>query len=219
MRVAALLSGGKDSLYATYISMQYGWDVVCGVAIKPKKLSWMFHTENIDVVSYIAKNMGLPLIERESNASKEDEIEDLKKALEGLDIDGVVSGAIASEYQRTRIEKICHDLDIKSFTPLWHKNQYYLLKEMIEAGFRIIIVAVAAEGLGREWLGREIDKDCLNDLLKIHEKCGINVSGEGGEYETLVTDCPLYKKNLLIEKVEKKWDGERGILDIKKIEW
>jgi len=217
MNVATLLSGGKDSLYATYVSIQYGWDVLYGIAIKPKKLSWMFHTENVHLVDYIAKNMGLPLIERESNASKEDELEDLKKALEGLDIDGVVSGAIASEYQRTRIEKICHEIGIKSFTPLWHKDQYCLLKEMIEAGFKIIIVAVAAEGLGKEWLGREINKECLKDLLKIHEKYGINISGEGGEYETFVIDCPLYKKKLFIEEAEEEWDGKRGTLNIKKI--
>lgn len=217
MRIATLLSGGKDSLYATYISLQYGWDVLYGVAIKPKKLSWMFHTENIHLINHIAKNVGLPLIEKETDANKEDELDDLKSALKNLAIEGIVSGAIASEYQRTRIEKICHDLGIKSFTPLWHKEQGMLLKEMIEAGFRMVIVAVAAEGLGEEWLGREIDKDCFDELLKIHKKYGINISGEGGEYETFVIDCPLYKKRIEIKKATKIWEKGRGYLKIEKI--
>lgn len=217
MRVATLLSGGKDSLFATYISIQHGWDVGYAVAIKPKKLSWMFHTENIHIVDHIAKNIGLPLIERKSDALKEEELNDLKFVLEELDIEGVISGAVASEYQRTRIEKICHGLGIKSFTPLWHKKQEILLREIIEAGFRAVIVAVAAEGLGEEWLGREIDEECLKELLKIHRKYGINVSGEGGEYETLVIDCPLYTKSIEIEKAKKSWEKDRGVLEIKKI--
>lgn len=217
MKVAALLSGGKDSLYASYIATQYGWDLTYAVTIKPEKLSWMYHTENIHLVNSIAESMGIPLIEKITHANKEEELEDLKKALQEIDIDGVISGAIASEYQRTRIEKICHELGIKSFTPLWHKNEELLLREMVSAGFEIIIVAVAAEGLGEEWLGRKIDEKCIEELLQLCSEYGINISGEGGEYETFVLDCPLYGKKLIVEKAERKWEGGRGTLNIKKV--
>ena len=217
MKIAALLSGGKDSLYALYIAMQYGWEITHAVTIKPEKLSWMYHTENIDFVEPIAESMGIPLIERHTAAEKEDELEDLKIALEGMDIDGVISGAIASEYQRTRIEKICHELGIKSFTPLWHKNGELLLREMVGAGFEIAIVAVAAEGLGEEWLGRIIDSKCIDELSRLNKKYRVNISGEGGEYETFVLDCPLYAKKLIVEKAEKEWERGRGTLGIKKV--
>ena len=92
-----------------------------------------------------------------------------------------------------------------------------LLREMIDIGFRAVIVAVAAEGLNEEWLGREIDEECLRDLLKIRSKYGINISGEGGEYETLVVDCPLYTKSIEIVKAKKVWEKNRGVLEIKKI--
>ncbi len=218
MRIASLISGGKDSLYATYIAIQYGWEVTYAVTIKPKKLSWMYHTENIRLVDSIAESIKLPLIKRDSRADKEDELDDLKSALQGIDIDGVVSGAIASEYQRTRIEKVCHELGMKSFIPLWHKNEEMLLDEMIGTGFEIVIVAVAAEGLGKKWLGRIIDKGCLEELKKIRNRYGINISGEGGEYETFVLDCPLYRKKLSIVEAEEEWDGRRGTLNIKRIE-
>ncbi len=217
MRVASLLSGGKDSLYATYIAFQYGWDVTHAVTVKPKKLSWMYHTENVHLADFVADSMGIPLIQKYSDAEKEAELDDLKSALQSIDIDGVISGAIASEYQRTRIEKVCHELGIKSFTPLWHKNEEMLLNEMTEAGFEIIIVAVAAEGLGEGWLGRVLDKECIEELSEIREKYGINISGEGGEYETFVADCPLYRKKLSIEKAEEVWNGGRGVLNIKKV--
>ncbi|MEA2054300.1 MAG: TIGR00289 family protein [Candidatus Thermoplasmatota archaeon] len=217
MKIACLISGGKDSLYALYIALQYGWDITHIVTISPKKLSWMYHTENIHLVDSVAESMRIPLIKKESYANKEEELEDLKSALNGLAIDGIVSGAIASEYQRTRIEKVCHELNIKSFMPLWHKKEEILMEEMIEAGFDIMIVAVAAEGLGEKWLGRIIDKDCLEELIQIRERYDINVSGEGGEYETFVLDCPLYRKKLVIEESEKERDGERVTLNIKKV--
>jgi len=217
MRVASLISGGKDSLYSTYIAIQYGWEITHAVTIKPRRLSWMYHTENVHLANFIAGSMGIPLVERHTDAEKEDELDELESALRSIDIDGVISGAIASEYQRTRIERVCHRLGIKSFTPLWHKNGDTLLKEMVDAEFKTMIVAVAAEGLGEEWLGREIDMDCIKELEKVREKYGINISGEGGEYETFVLDCPLYSKKLAIDEVEKEWDGGRGVLNIKSI--
>ncbi|HHH84222.1 MAG TPA: TIGR00289 family protein, partial [Thermoplasmatales archaeon] len=78
MKVAALLSGGKDSLYAAYIATQYGWDLTHAVTIKPEKLSWMYHTENIHLVNSIAESMGIPLIEKITHANKEEELGDLK---------------------------------------------------------------------------------------------------------------------------------------------
>jgi ABC transporter with metal-binding/Fe-S-binding domain ATP-binding protein len=177
----------------------------------------MFHTENLHLVDRVAHHMGIPLTMRETQAHKEDELNDLKSILEELNVEGVVSGAVASEYQRTRIEKICHSLDLKSFTPLWHKNQEMLLREIVDAGFRAVIVAVAAEGLGEEWLGREIDEACISDLLRIHEKHGINISGEGGEYETFIIDCPLYAQRIEIEKASILWEKNRGVLNIERV--
>lgn len=215
MRVACLISGGKDSLYACYIAKQWGWEISHLIAIVPKKLSWMYHGENMHIIPLIAKSMGLPLLMKESNAEKEKELEDLKELIKEASVEGVVSGAIASEYQRTRIEKICHEINVKSFMPLWHKNQKKLLKEMICAGFLIVIDAIAAEGLGEEFLGAIINDTIIKKLEKIEEIYKINAAGEGGEYETLVLDCPIYKKKIEIIKAMKKWDGSRGIYEIK----
>ncbi|MCD6448570.1 MAG: TIGR00289 family protein [Thermoplasmata archaeon] len=218
MRVACLISGGKDSLYACYVAMHYGWSIDALIAVKPKKISWMFHYENISLVPLIAETMGKKLLMKESEAEKENELEDLKELIQKAGVDGVISGAIASEYQRTRIEKICHEIGVKSFTPLWHKRQEDLLQDLIKAGFEVIITAVAAEGFGKDWLGRKIDEKCIEELLEIGKKYGINVAGEGGEFETLVIDCPLYRKKLRIIEAERKWDGSRGTYEVRKAE-
>ena len=217
MRVAALFSGGKDSVFAVYITQQYGWDVSYLVSLLPEKPdSWMFHSINIHLTDLLAKAIDIPLVKKSTAAEKETELEDLTEVLQDLEIDGVVSGAIASEYQRTRIEKICDELGIKSFTPLWHKNQELLLRDQVKAGFHIIIVGVFAEGFDETWLGRTIDEETIDELVDLHKKYGINIAGEGGEYETLVLSGPLFSKRLVIDESEKEWNRDSGVFQVKK---
>jgi diphthine-ammonia ligase len=217
MRVAALFSGGKDSVFAVYITQQYGWDVTHLVSLLPKKPdSWMFHSLNIHYTDLLAKALDIPLVKRATAAEKEAELDDLTQVLQGLEIDGVISGAIASEYQRTRIEKICDELGIKSFSPLWHKNQELLLRDQVKAGFHIIIVGVFAEGFDETWLGRTIDEKTIDALVSLQKKHGINIAGEGGEYETLVLSGPLFSKRLVIDESEKEWNRDSGVFQVKK---
>lgn len=217
MKVAALFSGGKDSVFSVYIAMQHGWDVTHLVTVLPEnKDSWMFHSINIHLTDKLAEAMGVPLVKRITIGKKEEELEDLKNILSGLDIDGVISGAIASEYQRTRIEKICYELGIKSFTPIWHKDQELILRDQISAGFKIIVVGIFAQGFDKTWLGKTIDESCIDELVKLQEKYGINIAGEGGEFETLVLDGPLFKKKLVLDEVSKKWKRDSGVFKVKK---
>jgi ABC transporter with metal-binding/Fe-S-binding domain ATP-binding protein len=217
MRVAALFSGGKDSVFAVYITQQYGWDVTHLVSLLPKKPdSWMFHSLNIQYTDLLAKAIDIPLVKRATAAEKEAELDDLTQVLQDLEIDGVVSGAIASEYQRTRIEKICDELGIKSFSPLWHKNQELLLRDQVKAGFHIIVVGVFAEGFDETWLGRTIDEKTIDALVSLQKKHGINIAGEGGEYETLVLFGPMFSKRLVIDESEKEWNRDSGVFQVKK---
>lgn len=218
MKVAALFSGGKDSVFSIYIAEQYGWNITHLVTVLPEnKDSWMFHTINIHLTEKLSETIGIPLVKKITKGEKEDELEDLKNILSGLDIDGVISGAIASEYQRTQIEKICYELGIKSFTPLWHKDQALILREQISAGFKIMIVGVFAQGFDESWLGRIIDGKCIDELMKLGEKYHINIAGEGGEIETLVLDCPIFKKKMKINRMKKEWRRDSGVLKIEDV--
>lgn len=217
MRVAALFSGGKDSVFAVYIVKQFGWDVTHLVSLFPKKSdSWMFHSINIQQTDHLAKTMNIPLMKKTTSAEKETELIDLKELLQKLEIDGIISGTIASEYQRTRIEKISDELGIKSFTPLWHKNQEMLLRDQIKAGFRIIVVGVFALGFDKTWLGRIINEETIDKLVSLNKTYRINIAGEGGEYETLVLSGPLFSQKLVIDASVKKWNRDSGFFIIEK---
>jgi ABC transporter with metal-binding/Fe-S-binding domain ATP-binding protein len=218
MKVAALFSGGKDSIYSIYIAQQWGWDITQLITLDPlNKDSWMFHTINIDLTKILSHAVEIPLLITQTEGKKEKELEDLKYLLKNLEIEGIISGTIASEYQRTRIEKICHELKIKSFTPIWHKDQKMILEDMIKAGFKIIIVGIFAYGLDEKLLGKTIDYKTIHDLTKIKDKYMINMAGEGGEYETFTIDGPIFKKKLIINNTSKELRRDSGILKINKV--
>jgi predicted ATP pyrophosphatase (TIGR00289 family) len=219
MRLAALCSGGKDSAFALWLVTKEGHDVENLVAMIPvREDSWMYHVPNVRLVDLFAECAGIPLIKAETSGEREKEIEDLKRVLRGLEVEGVVSGAVASTYQKTRVDKICRELGLKSLTPLWGRNPVELLKAMLEAKFEVIITSVAAEGFDESWLGRKLDEKCVWDLIKLHEKFKINISAEGGEYETLVLDAPFFGKRIKPLKTRRIWQGTRGFLLIEQAE-
>jgi predicted ATP pyrophosphatase (TIGR00289 family) len=149
---------------------------------------------------------------------KESEREDLKRLLEKLDVEGVVSGAIASNYQKTRIENMCKQLGLNCVAPLWQRDQLQVLKEILDLKFEVLITGVYAYGFGKEWLGRKIDEATVEDLLRLNRQYGVSLAGEGGEYETLVVDAPFFKKRIKIVEAEKVWKGSSGYFLIKKAE-
>lgn len=218
MKCAALFSGGKDSTYAIYIAQQWGWEVCQLITLIPEKgESWMFHVPNIDLCPTLAEAMEIPLKTVTTTGEEEKELADLRIALGGLRESGcdcLITGAIASDYQQARINRVCHDQGIKVFNPLWRKSQSMLLRDMIQAGFRIILVGVYAEGLGEDWLGRELDDAALGELEGVSARNRINVAGEGGEFETLVVDGPNFTRPVALKKTSKSWDGARGVLAV-----
>ena len=212
--MAALVSGGKDGLYAAYLTSKSG-ESELSVMVAIKSLnpeSYMYHVPNIDLVKLQAETMQTPLIFRETFGVKEDELSDLKAALaeakSTYGVEGVVSGAIYSNYQKTRIEGICAELGLKSLAPLWKRNPGELWNEMFDAGFEVLISAVAADGLTEDWLGRIVDRDAFKELCDLHGTCYVCTGGEGGEFETFVTYCPLFKEKITIEESRNAWDQQ-----------
>lgn len=219
MRVAVLATGGKDSTLALYQVLKEGYEVKYVVGMIPQREdSWMFHYPNMHIIDLFAEAVEIPLVKAETSGIKESELEDLKRLLEKLDIEGVVSGAIASNYQKTRIENICKQLGLNCITPLWQENQLEILKRILALKFEVLITGVYAYGFGRGWLGRKLDAAAMDDLLRLNRQYGVSLAGEGGEYETLVVDAPFFKKRIRIIEAEKVWKGSSGYFLVRKAE-
>jgi predicted ATP pyrophosphatase (TIGR00289 family) len=217
LRVAALATGGKDSALALHRAMKDGYTAAYLVTMIPKREdSWMFHYPNIYLADLFAEAVGITQVKAETSGEKEAELQDLKKVLATLDIDAVVSGAISSEYQKTRIDRICKELGLKSVAPLWHQDPKKLLTELVKLKMETIIVGVYAYGFTADWLGRKIDEAAINDLVQLNKNFQVSLVGEGGEYETLVLDAPFFHKKIQLTETEKIWENQSGYLHIKK---
>jgi len=225
----SLFSGGKDSSWALYRALDRGLSVERLVTVHPEGDSYMYHVPATDLASLAAESIGIPLVNVEpddfgaesvtdAGAQGDDELEPLEAALRDLADDiggiaGLTAGAVESEYQTSRIEAMAGRLDAELFAPLWQEDPRALAEAMLDAGFEIRIIQVAAYGLDESWLGRTLDAEALADLEVLTEEYGVHLLGEGGEFETLVTDGPHMDRPIRLE-YETEWEGSRGHLRI-----
>ena len=217
MRVAILSSGGKDSAAAWWWAMCKGWDINALVTmIVTSGDSMMFQVPGTEIVQYQAKLANIPCFSVNTQGHEEDEILDLEHALTKLNIEALVCGALRSDYQKSRIERMCERLGIISYTPLWHQSALSHISGLVENGFGVMITSVACDGLDESWLGKILDSESLSSLIDLSNKYRFNVDGEGGEYETLVVSGPHFNGSINITG-SPKWYGRRGELEIRKI--
>jgi ABC transporter with metal-binding/Fe-S-binding domain ATP-binding protein len=224
----SLFSGGKDSSWALYRALEAGLNVTRLLTVHPEGDSYMYHTPATRLTALVAESVGIDLIEvepgaldaedtRDSGAQGDAELEPLEAALRELqdemDLAGVTAGAVESEFQTNRIQAMCDRLGIDLFAPLWQEDPRELADAMLDAGFEITIVQVAAHGLDESWLGRTLDHEALAELEELNAEYGVHLLGEGGEFETLVTDAPHMSRRVELE-YDTVWEGTRGYLEI-----
>ncbi|MBP51417.1 MAG: diphthine--ammonia ligase [Candidatus Thalassarchaeaceae archaeon] len=242
MRVAILGSGGKDSAYATWWALMRGWDVRAVVTMcVTGDDSMMFQTQGVGMAGMQAASAGIPWLPILTSGEMDEEMEDLENGLRGLSnpdsameiswpegwdssyiaihtgalsVDGIVSGALRSDFQKTRIELMCQRLGIHSFSPLWHNSPNSHMSSLCEHGFEVVIASVSSEGLGMEWLGKKLGMSNLRELEELSKRYRFNVDGEGGEFETLVLGAPHMNRDIEIT-MEPVWNGSRGHLKVK----
>ena len=224
MNVFGLISGGKDSIYSLIQCIKNGHKLIAVGHLTPEKIegdyeldSYMYQSVGSELCSSIAECLDVPYIEKKIKGkpinkelsyqeTKDDEVEDLfiliKEAKEKYpEINAVSSGAILSKYQKNRVENICERLGLKSLAYLWENDQPTLLNKMIEDNMNSILIKVCVIGLDKIDLMKSL-KEMKNKLMKLKDEYGINVCGEGGEYETITLDCPIYKKKIVIDEYD-----------------
>jgi ABC transporter with metal-binding/Fe-S-binding domain ATP-binding protein len=219
MRLGVLFSGGKDSTLAVHLASEKD-SVACLITIISKnKESYMFHTPNVDVTGLQADALGLPLVRVETAGKKEEELADLEEAIRQAKaqhgIEGVVTGAVESVYQASRVQRICNSLDLWCFNPLWKHDQKALLETLLAKQFQVIISGVFAYPLNETWLGKQLTPQMIERLVELQAKYGISPSGEGGEIETTVLDAPMFKRKIEVTNSTVEWHGSSGVYVIK----
>lgn len=227
----SLFSGGKDSAWALHRAIEEGFPVERLVTVHPAGDSFMYHVPATELAELAAESIGIPLVDvrpadfeatadtdEDSGERGDRELEPLEAALVELadelgGIGGVTAGAVESSYQTDRIRGMCDRLGADLFAPLWREDPRELADSMLDAGFEIRIVRVAAHGLDESWLGRTLDSDALHALDALNDEYGVHILGEGGEFETLVTDGPHMERPIRLE-YDTEFDGMRGTIRV-----
>ena len=232
MRACALLSGGKDSNYALYLVTRKGYEIACTFTAMPRREdSWMFHYPAVGLVRLQVKAMGLEdrAFFAEVSGEKEREVEELLSELERVRREArfevLVAGAIASRYQRERLERVSRELGVGLELPLWGADQEEHLRRLGREGFSYVIVSATTLGLPPSMVGVPIGPQEAERIIALSRRHGFNPSFEGGEAETLVIDSPLMEKRLCLRgrrrsrgefehllDIEEAWLGEKGEL-------
>ncbi|ESS09152.1 MAG: heavy metal translocating P-type ATPase [uncultured archaeon A07HN63] len=220
----SLFSGGKDSSWALYQALEEGLNVTRLLTVHPSEDSYMYHVPETQLASVAAESIGIELVEIDpgdlgasdamnSAAQGDAELEPLEDALSNLsdeiDLTGVTAGAIESEFQTNRIQEMCDRLGVDLFAPLWQRDPEALAAEMLEAGFEITILQVAAYGLDESWLGRTLNADAIDELRALNDEYGVHLLGEGGEFETFVTNGPHMDRRIELD-YDTSWNGDSG---------
>lgn len=227
----ALFSGGKDSSWAIHRALREGRSITHLVTAIPEGDSYLFHVPATAITRIAAESLSIPIRTfsladvdpasvRDAAVQGDAELEPLAETVDRIDaeldggLSGIVSGAVASTFQRDRLDRLADRRELEHVAPLWGCDPNHTLRRMIDAGFDIRVVAVAAAGLDRSWLGRRIDHAAFSELRELQAEHGIHLLGEGGEYETLVVDGPHMDRAIRFEAAE-VWDGTRGHLSIR----
>ena len=215
MNVAVLFSGGKDSTMAVYAALDAKEDVKYLLSMKSRNdESYMFHVPNIHITDLLAEALDIPIMSVETDGIKEEELEDLRTAFENLKdlgVEAIYTGALYSVYQKSRIEKLGSEVGLEIISPYWHVDELEYMRKIVSLGFKIMICGVAAWGLDESWLGRIIDDETIDELVRLNEKYHVDIAFEGGEAETLAIDGPIFKKRLEILKYKKEWHLDSGV--------
>jgi ABC transporter with metal-binding/Fe-S-binding domain ATP-binding protein len=220
-KAAVLFSGGKDSCLALYIAMKrYRIGYLLSI-ISENFDSFMFHKPYPELLKKQAEMLGMKdkLIVGRSKGIENEELKDLRELIKRVRgrVDVIVAGGIASSYQGKRIKKICNDLGLEFYAPLWDYDGERVWRELLDRKFKVILTKISCEGLGREWLGRVIDKKGFEGLRKIADKYKFRVDFEGGEAESAVLFMPEFKKEIRV-KYSIKSEGEyRHFLDVEEV--
>ncbi len=219
IKVFSSWSGGKDCCLACYRAMKSGFKVeyLANMAHEGAKLS-RTHGLSSDILKMQAQAMNIPIIiQPTSDERYEIEFKNMASGLKDKGVSGGVFGDMDVIEHRQWVERVCQDIGMKAYLPLWLENQQKLMKELVAAGFKAIVVATNAAKLGEEWLGRLIDVDFFEQMVELNKIKGISVCGEAGEYHSLVIDGPIFKKKLEIIESDTINRDNHWFLNIKEV--
>lgn len=186
-------SGGKDSMLACYNAIKNDGIEIAYLLnmLSENGTHSRSHHLSIAMLKAQAEAMKIPIMQRQATWGGYEE--EFKKALTFFKKDGIqtgVFGDIDVQEHRDWVERVCSESGLSAILPLWQRSRESLMDEFIACGFKAVIVTVKLECMGAEWLGRQLDRQFVEDMRRLPQ---VDLCGENGEYHTFVYDGPIFK--------------------------
>ena len=214
MRATVSWSGGKDSCYACYKAIEEGLEIHSLLTMMNNRGESSFHMINADLLNAQSTAIGIPIVKcKTAPKTYEHDFKNALRQLRSAGMEGLVTGDLfeVAQHEAGWLDRVCNEVDVKPIRPLWRHNTRQILDEFIDLGFKATVVRVKLGLLGKEFLGRDLDKKFYSELVQ-HEN--VDPCGERGEYHTLVTDGPLFKEQIEILETRKSTLNDWGRLEI-----
>ncbi|NRT14808.1 uncharacterized protein (TIGR00290 family) [Flavobacterium sp. 28A] len=187
-------SSGKDSALALYKTLQNPEIEICTLltSVNEQFQRISMHGVRVELLQQQAKSIGLPLEIMQIPEMPTMEVYEtvMSNTLSKLKQQGIthsIFGDIFLEDLRKYREDKLATLDFEGIFPLWKIPTHDIIQEFISLGFKTIVVCVNERYLDKNFVGRIIDQEFLNDLPE-----NVDVCGENGEFHTFTFDGPLF---------------------------
>jgi uncharacterized protein (TIGR00290 family) len=211
-------SGGKDSCFACYKAISDGFDVAVLLNLV-NEYGKSFHGIDSNLICAQSRAVEIPIIQRKVTwTTYEQGFRKVIGELKQSGIDGVVFGDISLKEHKEWIKRVCGELCVKPYLPLWNNDSEQILKDLIHKGFKAVIIRAKAALLGKEWVGHELDESFIDHLRNLRKKSSISMCGEFDEYHTFVVDGPFFKKQIKILDADRIFTNGYWFLNISRIE-
>ena len=220
MKVAVMYSGGKDSTMALKHALDQGWEVEALISVKPKSNeSFLYQFATVEWTKLSSEAVGIPVIHIKSEKiGPKEEAEELEQVLKGMKVDAILVGGVGLQATQIREwRRVAGKFGIGLIVPYESLTSEELFDKTIESGFDIMLTDVASDGLGPEWIGRKLNMQNADEFKMLSKRFGFDVLGEGGYYNSLVLDGPIFNKRIEILNSHKVWDNKTysGYLEVK----
>ena len=207
-------SGGKDSALAYYNAIKNDGIEIAYLLnmLSENGTHSRSHHLSVAALRSQAEAMGIPIVQRQARWGGYEE--EFKSALAIFKEEGIqtgVFGDIDVQEHRDWVERVCSESGLNAMLPLWQRSRKALMDEFIAVGFKAVIVAVKLQCLGSEWLGRQLDRQFVEDMKRLPQ---VDLCGENGEYHTFVYDGPIFKVPVAFSAGEKMHTQTHSFLDI-----
>ncbi len=216
MKVVASWSGGKDGAYAFYLATRQGNQVMNLLTMMMSETKSNFHMIPSGILDAQAQALEIPLIKKTTSPQTyENDFKTVLLECKSRGAEGLVTGDIyeVAGHEEGWLGRICKEVGLTPVKPLWMGDTKQIYLDYLKTGFKATVVRTKLELLGVEWLGRVLDRQFYDDILKLGN---VDACGEGGEYHTVITDGPRFKKKIeIVESQKHKLEGGFGYLEIK----